>query len=78
MSRLNERRRFIQVLAGPRQVGKSTLIGQVLQAINTPYSSHSSEDTPNATNAWISDVWEAARSKMMINKQDEHLLERAQ
>lgn len=74
MSRLNERRRFIQVLAGPRQVGKSTLIGQVLQAIDTPYSSHSSEDTPNATNAWISDVWEAARSKMMINKQDEHLL----
>ena len=74
ISRLQERRRFIQVLAGPRQVGKSTLIGQVLQAIDIPYSSYSSEDTPNATNAWISDVWETARSKMIINRQDEHLL----
>lgn len=28
MERMNEPRRFIQVLAGPRQVGKSTLIGE--------------------------------------------------
>jgi predicted AAA+ superfamily ATPase len=74
MSRLQERRRFIQVLAGPRQVGKSTLISQVLQAIDIPYSSHSSEDTPNATNAWITDVWEDARAQIRIHKQTEHLL----
>ena len=74
ISRLHERRRFIQVLAGPRQVGKSTLISQVLQAIDIPYSSHSSEDTPNATNAWITDVWEDARAQIRIHKQTEHLL----
>lgn len=73
-SRLQEPRRFIQVVAGPRQVGKSTLIGQVLQAIDFSYSSHSSEDTPNATSAWISDVWEAARTKMLVCKEPEHLL----
>ena len=28
--RLGEPRRFIQVVAGPRQVGKTTLVGQVL------------------------------------------------
>lgn len=31
LSRLiNERRQFIQVVFGPRQVGKTTMIGQVL------------------------------------------------
>ena len=30
LERMNEPRKFIQVLAGPRQVGKSTLIDQVL------------------------------------------------
>ena len=74
VNRLNERRMFIQVLAGPRQVGKSTLIAQVMQQISIPYDSHSSEDTPNATNAWISDVWEAARSQMDFRKEEEHLL----
>ena len=29
--RIQEPRKFIQVLAGPRQVGKSTLAGQVLE-----------------------------------------------
>ena len=62
------------MLAGPRQVGKSTLIGQVLQQISIPYDSHSSEDTPNATNTWISDVWESARSQMEFRKETEHLL----
>ena len=30
LERIKEPRRFIQVLAGPRQVGKSTLMDQVL------------------------------------------------
>lgn len=36
-SRIEEPRRFIQVLAGPRQVGKSTLVKQVLQEIFGQY-----------------------------------------
>lgn len=31
-SRLDEPRRFIQVVAGPRQVGKTTLVQQVCEA----------------------------------------------
>lgn len=31
-SRLTEPRRFVQVVAGPRQVGKSTLVQQVVEA----------------------------------------------
>jgi predicted AAA+ superfamily ATPase len=31
LSRLNERRKFVQVLVGPRQVGKTTLVRQVME-----------------------------------------------
>ena len=34
--RILEPRKFIQVLAGPRQVGKSTLVGQVLEQVEIP------------------------------------------
>ena len=36
--RIEESRKFIQVIMGPRQVGKSTLVGQVLRDIAVPYS----------------------------------------
>lgn len=31
LRRLGEKRRFLQVLAGPRQVGKTTLVRQVME-----------------------------------------------
>lgn len=36
--RIQEPRKFIQVLAGPRQVGKSTLVNQVLARVNIPHA----------------------------------------
>ena len=36
--RIEEPRMFIQVIAGPRQVGKSTLVSQVLQEISISYT----------------------------------------
>ena len=35
--RILEPRKFLQVLAGPRQVGKSTLVGQVLAQVDIPH-----------------------------------------
>ena len=35
--RLHEERHFIQVITGPRQVGKTTAIYQVLEDIDIPY-----------------------------------------
>jgi AAA+ ATPase superfamily predicted ATPase len=32
LKRLKEKRRFVQVLAGPRQVGKTTVVRQVMEA----------------------------------------------
>ena len=35
MSRMNEPRKFIQVIYGPRQVGKTTMVLQLLSKIDT-------------------------------------------
>ena len=51
--RLEESRRFIQVLAGPRQVGKTTLVGQVLKSLKTPHH-YASADQPSLRDPqWI-------------------------
>ncbi len=34
--RIQEPRRFIQVLAGPRQVGKTTIVHQLREAVDVP------------------------------------------
>jgi hypothetical protein len=60
-ARLNEARRFIQVVAGPRQVGKSTLVQQVAETLKCPVR-HVSADEPMLRGAdWITQQWEAAR-----------------
>ena len=60
--RLEEPRRFIQVVIGPRQVGKSTVVKQVLQDIETPYQFFSADNVPASNRSWISDCWAAVRS----------------
>ena len=45
-SRLEEPRRFIQVIVGPRQIGKSTVVKQVLNDIEAPYLFYSADDVP--------------------------------
>ena len=35
--RLNEKRKFIQVIMGPRQVGKTTTVKQVLEETSKPF-----------------------------------------
>lgn len=60
-ARLAEPRRFIQVVAGPRQVGKSTLVQQVTDALVLPVR-QASADEPTLRGAdWIAQQWEAAR-----------------
>lgn len=61
-NRLEEKRRFIEVLMGARQIGKSTVVRQVLEDIDTPHMCYSADNVPTASNAWISDCWEAVRS----------------
>jgi len=64
VKRLNEPRRFIQVLAGPRQTGKTTLIRQVLKKLDIP-SHYASADEPTLRGRiWIEQQWEIARLKL--------------
>lgn len=61
-SRLEEPRKFIQVVMGPRQVGKSTVVKQVLQDLNLPYQQFSADSVPAGNTSWVSDCWAAVRS----------------
>ena len=72
--RIQEPRRFIQVLAGPRQVGKSTLVGQVLQDVTIPYSVEVADAVEPKDINWIHRVWEGARITMMLRGEAERLL----
>ena len=59
--RLAEPRRFVQVVAGPRQVGKSTLVQQVTAELDLPVR-YVSTDEPTFRGAdWINQQWEAVR-----------------
>lgn len=61
LKRLREPRRFIQVLAGPRQTGKTTLARQVAEAANLPVRFASADDPALRDRAWLAAEWETAR-----------------
>ena len=54
--RLDEPRKFIQVVLGPRQIGKTTVVRQVLCDINKPHLYFSADDTAVAGSAWLQAV----------------------
>lgn len=61
-SRLEEPRRFIQVVMGPRQIGKSTVVKQVLKDLDIPYQMFSADNVPTTNSAWVANCWAATRS----------------
>ena len=65
--RLEEPRRFIQVVMGPRQVGKSTVVKQVLGDWDVPYQFFSADNVSVSNSAWVSNCWAAVRT-LLANK----------
>ncbi|MBU4305029.1 MAG: ATP-binding protein [Candidatus Omnitrophica bacterium] len=62
--RLEEKRRFIQVIMGPRQVGKTTAIQQIIKEKTIPCH-YAAADLPAPPDTeWISRQWDLARMKM--------------
>ncbi len=60
-ARLQEPRRRIQVLAGPRQTGKTTLVRQVLAQVGLP-AHYASADQPTLQDrGWLETQWEIGR-----------------
>jgi hypothetical protein len=74
ISRLKEERKFIQVIMGPRQVGKTTMINQLLAKIEIPYLSESADAVVASKSIWLSQIWESARVKMKMEGSREILL----
>lgn len=73
-SRLSESRNKIQVISGPRQVGKSTMVKQVLQEIDIPYMLVSADNVNHTNTAWIDESWATARARMKVVQAKEYLL----
>jgi hypothetical protein len=61
LQRLQEPRRFIQVLAGPRQSGKTTIAQQVVDALKFPTRYASADEPGLKGTSWIEQQWEVAR-----------------
>ena len=72
--RMNEPRKFIQVLAGPRQVGKSTLIDQVLAECQIPHYLYNADGVGENDTDWIRRIWESTRTLMDTRQQTEAVL----
>lgn len=63
LARLQEPRKFIQVLLGPRQVGKTTLALQAVKEIDKPTHYVSADLATLQDLSWIRQQWEIARQK---------------
>ena len=64
----------MHVLAGPRQVGKSTLVRQVVQELTIPYSLEVADAIDPKDSDWIRRIWEGARTTMTLRGEQERLL----
>lgn len=72
--RMAEPRRRIQILMGPRQVGKSTLVGQFTDSTDITFDSFSADNVNPFDTTWIAVCWQQARMRMDINSETEHIL----
>jgi len=68
--RMKENRRFMQVVVGPRQTGKTTVISQVLESLGKPYHIVSADDPIVVSLEWIRNEWEKARLMEKQGKKD--------
>lgn len=72
--RINETRKFIQVISGPRQVGKTTLITSLAEQLSFPVRYEAADAVPAGNSLWIDQVWDTARLKIKSERSDQGLL----
>ena len=60
-SRLREPRRFLQIVTGARQVGKTTLVTQVAERCGVPHYYASADEPTLRGPDWIAGQWDVAR-----------------
>jgi len=64
LSRIREPRKFIQVVAGPRQVGKTTIALALKDRAEGLVEYHSADAVSAFSAAWIDQIWESLRIRM--------------
>ena len=74
VDRLQEKRRFIQVLAGPRQTGKTTLVLQALKEPGIKGFYVAADDIAGPGSVWIEQQWEKARLSMNPDNAENYVL----
>ena len=67
LDRMVQPRRFIQAVSGPRQVGKTTMVLQVLDYCGKPYHYATADSPVLQTSVWISQQWNQARAISLEN-----------
>ena len=55
---------LIQIVVGPRQTGKSTMIAQALRKLDVPYHFASSDDAVVLSRQWLETEWQQARNML--------------
>lgn len=68
-SRLSDSKDLIQVILGPRQVGKTTLIRQLVAEMGWTIFYHSADSPVPQSASWIEQKWNEARLKLSKNEQ---------
>ncbi|MBP5636734.1 MAG: AAA family ATPase, partial [Bacteroidales bacterium] len=59
---------------GPRQVGKSTLVGQYVEDIDIPYDFVAADGVNCEDTSWIPARWQESRMKMDLHGEKERIL----
>lgn len=70
----DEPRRFIQVIYGPRQIGKTTLVRQIMAELDYPSVMIAADAVPAGDGVWISQQWENARVRQQQQPEKPFLL----
>ena len=70
--RIKEKRKFLQVMLGARQVGKTTLVRQLMKEYKYP-SEYQTADNESSS-LWLEQIWQSARLKLKSSDAKEHLL----
>lgn len=73
-SRMSELRRRMQIIMGPRQVGKSTLVGQFIDSTDVPFDFFAADTVNRYDTTWIPARWQEARMRMDLHEDREHIL----
>lgn len=65
-NRIAGQRMFIQIVYGPRQVGKTTLVRQLLKQLDIDSLFFPADNVPAVDSNWVKRVWDEARLKLAL------------